>query len=170
MRVLFLVVEDFFFKTSSKQLRRLFRRFRSLTKPLSFPWEKSCGDKKQWRRSLSARVESLSVETSSSSLKRESTCSKPSNTGAGSSSLCGTGRISESELGSLKEFLFFLLTPLVFTSQKLQPWSNRLVHANLRLHMVLFVDWRKCSTQGLHGMCGAQDSSSSPNITMKSAK
>jgi len=79
----------------------------------------SCGDKRDGGKSLSARVLSLSIEMSSSSLEREdSSYGKPSKTGTGSSSLCGTGLIAEFKFGHVKEFLCFLLMPLVFNAQK----------------------------------------------------
>jgi len=85
----------------------------------SSPWEKSCGDKRDGGKSLSVRELLLSIETSSSSLEREdSSCGKLSKTGAGSSSMCGTGLIAEFKFGYVKEFLLFLLMPLVFTAQK----------------------------------------------------
>jgi len=57
-------------------------RFKHLAKSFGSPWEKRCKDKRDGGKSLSARVLSLSIETSSSSLEREdSSCGKPSNTG-----------------------------------------------------------------------------------------
>ena len=89
--------------------RPCLERFKSLAKSFRSPWEKSCEDQRDGRKSLSARVLSLSIETSSSSLEREdSSCGKPSKTGTGSSSLCGTGMSAESKFGHVKEFLFFL--------------------------------------------------------------
>ena len=53
-------------------------RFKSLAKSFSSPWEKSCEDKRDGGKSLSARVLSLSIEMSSSSLEIEdSSCGKP---------------------------------------------------------------------------------------------
>jgi len=94
-------------------------RLKSLAKSFSSPWVKSCGDKGAGGKSLSDRVLSLSIETSSSLLEREdSSYGKPSKTGPGSSSLCGTDLIADSKFGYVKEFLFFLSMPLVFTAQK----------------------------------------------------
>jgi len=45
-------------------------RFKSLVKSFNSPWEKSGGDKRDYGTSLSARLSSLSMETSSS-LERE---------------------------------------------------------------------------------------------------
>ena len=105
----------FFLSLEASSLEDSLERFKSLSKSFSSPWKKSYGDKRVGGKLLSARVLSLSIETSSFSLEREdSSCGKLSKTGKRSSSLCGIGLIADSKFGYVKEFL----VPLIFTAPK----------------------------------------------------